>query len=156
VLRLASQGLASPKHEGGKDRMKDPNCNVRNAPVQPLHYNSVQSQSHYRLLGFTNVSVPSQSPADTCPMFGWLVVGLCRSMTSDNDEPSAALARPSLRRHLRPIRTSGFGQTSITLQRKSEATQVKVKGEAPSCEASFIGEILRDPHPASPTIAPHR
>jgi hypothetical protein len=42
--------------------------NVHNALVQQLHYYSARSRGHYGLLGFTNTSVLSQSPVNTCPL----------------------------------------------------------------------------------------
>jgi hypothetical protein len=60
--------------------------NVCSALIQPLHYNSAQSQGH--CLGFTNVSVPSQSPADMCPLLERLAVDLRYDATFGGDETS--------------------------------------------------------------------
>jgi hypothetical protein len=45
---------------------------VCNASVQLPHFKTLQSQGHYSLLAFTNISVPSQSHLDTCPHFNQL------------------------------------------------------------------------------------
>jgi hypothetical protein len=42
--------------------------NVRNAPVQALHLNTLQSRDHYSPLIFTNISMPMQSRLDMCHM----------------------------------------------------------------------------------------
>jgi hypothetical protein len=52
---------------------------------------SAQSQGHYRLLEFTNISVPNQSLADMCPLLKWVTVDLRRNATSGGNEPSIAM-----------------------------------------------------------------
>jgi hypothetical protein len=85
---------------------------VHNAPVQLLHYNLAQSQSHYGLLGFTSIFMPNQSPGDMCPLPERLAVDLCHDATSGGDETSGRLVLGRLVVALRRDVTSGGNETS--------------------------------------------
>jgi hypothetical protein len=57
--QCASQGLYIGEIKGH-------HYNIRSAPIQPLDSITTRSRGHYRHLIFTNVSMFSQSWADTC------------------------------------------------------------------------------------------
>jgi hypothetical protein len=62
----ASNNSSQVSHQGAHGGLfirefKGNHYNVRNAPVQPLHPNTLQSRGHYSPLTFTNISVPNQS-----------------------------------------------------------------------------------------------
>jgi hypothetical protein len=66
--KVASEGLFTGGDQGSY-------YIVRSAFDQPIHYNSPQSQGHYKLLWFTIISVSSQSILDACPLLPHLRLG---------------------------------------------------------------------------------
>jgi hypothetical protein len=98
-------------------KIKGLSYNVCNAPVQPLHYNSAQSWGHYELLGFINISVPSESPVNTCPLPERPAMDHPRDVVFGGNEPSDRLVPARL---LSPTRNRLLysGRTSVILLRQ--------------------------------------
>jgi hypothetical protein len=101
--------------------IKGGHYNVRNAPVQPLHPNTLQSWGHYGHLIFTNNYMPNQSWPDTCHLPGQLhPKGLRRDL-------------------LMALRTSA----QVDIDQTSDQTGPLLLSEtAPSCKTSNVGVLM--------------